>query len=683
MQLRYKVWDFHAGTVFLCACAVLGGWMGDACAAPQAPESVHAYSGPQKAYLEWPANADYDLRGYDIWRTQVDESGQAVAAPERIQAGWRANEFATPLPAWPHYYRVRSVDLSGAKSAPSPPSEIVEPGRVTLFIPDIRFNTDRKSDLYVRIRDENPESVHAILRVPFAVNCAYGMGTGGASASGMGIAMVYPEGLLSGTDGLALTASGITAGLPLAYNLLNTGEVRLASADATAGGRSLYGAGILFNAYLPIPVFTEDSGQWVCRFLSESEDTTGNGTRFYDVDLNPINLALRNGTCQALTGALLRGDADGDGTIDAKDPLRILEALNGEGEPVEDIHDINLDSLVDAADASMIQRWIDRLDIELPAPTKADPEVSKAYVDVAEEFHPVLAIGPLKGNPGDTVEVLLTLDSGAEPLPLAGFSIVMTYPAGDDAVVEAIADPGDALPSDAVFSQSAEVNGGHGALHLSASMKEGVGGTGVQTLAAISFTIGSAAAPGTSYPVLCHSFVANDQYGHTPRHGAPGQAKAGILTGAVIASLLSAKDNSPIDTASVRLETLGRVGEPSEDNQGVYAFAGVPDGAYTLFATAQGFANAQTFVTVANAEVVSATISMQIESTPKGEGEQEGEGEEEGEGEVEGEKPCKGILRCGPVERPTGGVWGDGLALILVLAVLSAKWRRGREVFRR
>ncbi|NLV39829.1 MAG: hypothetical protein GXY15_01175 [Candidatus Hydrogenedentes bacterium] len=165
---------------------------------------------------------------------------------------------------------------------------------------------------------------------------------------------------------------------------------------------------------------------------------------------------------------------------------------------------------------------------------------------------------------------------------------------------------------------------------------------------------------------------------------APGNA---VLAASVFCSVVEAGSQVPVTNATVTLQ-----GSPylpvTANTAGVYTFAAVAPGSYTLSVVAQNRLPGQTAAVVANGASLSATVPLAAVS-PEGEGEVEGEegegegqpeGEGEGEGQPEGEgEPddgggCQGCKK-GKAAPPSAD---DLFVSVLALVTLGALSRRRR-----
>jgi N-acetylneuraminic acid mutarotase len=156
-----------------------------------------------------------------------------------------------------------------------------------------------------------------------------------------------------------------------------------------------------------------------------------------------------------------------------------------------------------------------------------------------------------------------------------------------------------------------------------------------------------------------------------------------ILAASVFCSVVEAGSQVPVTTATVTLQ-----GSPylpvTANTSGVYTFAAVAPGTYTLSVTAQDRLPGQSAAVVTGGAPLSASVPL-APVTPEGEGEvegeegegegegqPEGEGEGEGEGEPDDDGGCKGCNK-GKASPPAAG---DLFVSVLALVALGAFSRR-------
>jgi len=151
--------------------------------------------------------------------------------------------------------------------------------------------------------------------------------------------------------------------------------------------------------------------------------------------------------------------------------------------------------------------------------------------------------------------------------------------------------------------------------------------------------------------------------------------KAGILPGTVLCTVWDddASDHVPITNATVTVTPIGL--SITENIEGVYTFADIPAGTYTILVVAPGYEDASRTATVASGAVVRVDFPIHQMSNGEGEGESEGEGEGPSPG-------CIGpALTTGHSSTPSGGLRGDILVLSAVLTLLVSA-RKGKQTTR-
>ena len=432
-------------------------------------------------------------------------------------------------------------------------------------------------------------------------------------------------------------------------------------------GRALYGSGTLFHIY----AYPKDVS--LCADMSLLDDTVSvNGTRLYDVDVQPVDLMLESGLLCLGSAACVSGDVDGDGMVTEADVTRILELDTGEhsyDDCTKTAGDLNQDRLVDCADAAMLQRWLRGNGVTPDSVVrKATGDSFADYMEGETGTAPELGIGEVSGVGGEVKTVNLVVSSG-KALPLAGFSVTLAYPAGIGGLeLESVSKGG-------MWGMNAEMKhwDSDGVLRLSLSQPESMaksGGTTV-TLASLTFRISEEVGEFTNFPVLIQNFMANDAYGYTPRHGAPGQAKSAIITGSVIVAVEDATTKAPLSESIVRLIQASRQGAAAGE-PGVYYFPAVADGAYTVQVSRTGYEDASSTIQLSGGASLSVPVSLRaFGSVP-----------DEGEGD-NGSNPDKFFANCGGLEHAAikGSAMAD-LATLLMVALVCALWRGVRPVRR-
>ena len=88
---------------------------------------------------------------------------------------------------------------------------------------------------------------------------------------------------------------------------------------------------------------------------------------FYGVDLNTVSILLRSGSVTVSGAGCLRGDANGDGTVDSRDAVYLLRYLAGWTLPeaMPEAMDVDANQGIDSRDAVHLLRYLAGWDIEL------------------------------------------------------------------------------------------------------------------------------------------------------------------------------------------------------------------------------------------------------------------------------------------------------------------------------
>lgn len=497
------------------------------------PRNVIAYSGPKSIYVEWDANPEYNLQGYYVWRTMTDAVGAPLGDAEKITdllpASTQPEYTDTAVGVNQFYkYEIQALSAADRESGLSSPSNIVRAQFLQVFFPDVSVQNN-VAGLY--LWDLTPSDLvdNRLVRLPLSTECAYQV-----DAAGMDIVAELPNNLIQADQkaDVQVLPTGITEGMLFSYNILNVtpekAELRISSAAAES--RSLYGTGVLFDVYAQIRT---ESG---CGDLALVEDQPGfrEGVRLYDITPAPIDLELHNGTLCVDTDPCVHGDVNEDRQITADDAQWVTDIKVGEKDPDQLgllcfpwSSDINQDQRVDSADASMILQWIKNGSLNPPPAAGKSVEERKAAAYAAwdeKDAAPTVTIGQVSGNPGQTVQVPVTITTATD-LPLAGFSLLVAYPAGTDGLVYQNCVLGDELEGQFSLSVNNSIeNNWYGAVQIAASNDTELASKGTVTLVTLTFKIANNAPAGV-FPVRIMSFESNDPYGFTPRHDAPGQAE--------------------------------------------------------------------------------------------------------------------------------------------------------------
>lgn len=508
------------------------------------PGKPNAISSPKSVYIDWPANPEYNVKGYNVYRTRVaDENGTPVDPPEDPVKlnGLPVIEWVEGVPTVEcddeliegvefiddtvekgEYYIYQIQAISGA-DRPSALSEVSDPpvkGQwLTIFFPDV-FDTN-EPDLYLwdRVGDGTVST-----RIPVASRCAYDV-----DATSMQIIGELTADLLN-ADPFSVELTGITAGMAYSANVLpndaveNIGDHQLRIAGAGVEERNLYGSGELFNVYLePVDMMGE-----ACGPLHLNDDAvTGDGVVVYNDPFGPpVEIELEDGT-YCIDMGCMHGDANADMVINNDDAQYILDFIARQSWAVINecylySWDINLDERVTTQDSTLIMRWVEGMDINPPTAAKS--------ADLALESFAAAGAVATKADTQPTVwaeKPAVALNEEADVTvyingasPLAGFTLTAAYPAKEVEFVAAAL--GSAMPGDSLLSTSFEITGetnDYGSLTVAVTGTSATKAAGDAELVKLTFKRISGVEAGV--PVVLTSFDMNDQYGHAPRQTDP------------------------------------------------------------------------------------------------------------------------------------------------------------------
>ena len=278
------------------------------------PRGAMAKSGPRSVYVSWRANPEYNLKGYYVWRTATDATGdpggnetekisELVSFPEFTDSDTTAGQY--------YVYQIQALSGGDRLSDVSEPSNPEKGQYLTVgVLADVTTHTDFGNlylwDLTPEILDD-PQWV----RIPISAKSAYEV-----SSTAMDLVMDVPQDLLLANTGdeLLVEPAGITAGMTVAYNFSEPGTVSIAASDTLA--RSLLGEGVLFNVYLQQRFLSGTGALQMVEDTYEPGSGTGReGVRVYD-DSNPPERAACDLAHAQLTvnssGTCIHGDVTQD-----------------------------------------------------------------------------------------------------------------------------------------------------------------------------------------------------------------------------------------------------------------------------------------------------------------------------------------------------------------------------------
>jgi len=511
------------------------------------PEQPIARSGPRSVYVEWPANPEYNLKGYNVYRQQVEAPPAEVGCDDYQPVpigglvklnGVAGNVYSSLIETTEYvdntvqkglYYIYKIQAISGgdrpSKLEDSPFScPPVKGDFLAIFFPDVYIQTTGLF-LWERTPSESP-----FTRIPISSRCAYDVST-----SGIMIVSTLPTSLISSAttdDDIVVQATGVTAVMAgaLEYHIAASPDpdaLELRISNASQNAQNLYGSGDLFNVYVKTLNVPDDTCG-LLHLVDEADAGIGNGVRVYDNSVPtplPVDVELKDGMlCKG--GGCLHGDVDMDGDVDFDDASQILKIWVKKVPAPQmcwpEAGDINRDGYADSADSTLIQRWLNGISIN---PTAAKEElISTSFAVAGAEKSgatPNVVVGSASGDPGETVTVAVTMSDVPQ---LAGFEMTVAYPTGDEGLtyVSGSAVLGSALPGDdydLVENAGEAENSANGWVSVAVSGPESMGKAGTAELVTLQFTIGASATQ--SMPLVLVSFNQFDQYAHTPRQTDP------------------------------------------------------------------------------------------------------------------------------------------------------------------
>ena len=351
------------------------------------PGRPNAISSPKSVYIDWPANPEFNLKGYNVYRMLVSEDGEplleepvklngapAVVCDDELVEDL---EYIDSTVVMGEYY-VYCVQAIGGADRPSELSEWSSPpvqGKwLTIFFPNIHMNDQNDYlGLYLwELEDGTP-----VARIPIASECAYDV-----DASSMQIFAELTSQLLN-PDPFQVELTGITAGiadLEFSANIFaegaveNVGDHQVIIAAADAEPFSLYGSGELFNIYMNptalVPLKADICGPLHLVYDNESEMY---GVVLYDDYWGgepPVEVQLRDGEF-CTEGGCIHGDVNMDGVVDGDDPQYILDFITRKSwATINDCYleawDINCDNRITGQDATLLLRFVRGLPINPP-----------------------------------------------------------------------------------------------------------------------------------------------------------------------------------------------------------------------------------------------------------------------------------------------------------------------------
>lgn len=98
---------------------------------PPSGTSIAVDGTPNQVVIFWAPNAENDLKGYRIYRSELPSSGYAMVSDTLIAKGQERYTDTSVRTGMKYYYRVSAVDQAGNESGPSEIVSMLVPGEIT------------------------------------------------------------------------------------------------------------------------------------------------------------------------------------------------------------------------------------------------------------------------------------------------------------------------------------------------------------------------------------------------------------------------------------------------------------------------------------------------------------------------------------------------------------------------
>lgn len=297
-----------------------------------APREVRAFAGANSVRVRWEPIPTSGVAGYNVYRSTDPDAplGEPINAEPIPLAEYRD---ANPPADVVSYYRVAGIRRGNPPTVghASPPVP-ARPGRLIATMPDVRAPAGENVGLPVLLENAT--------------------GIGAATGAAIEATIAFDPEIL---EFVAARRSALTAGFALEAEVVEAGSVRIRAIGAPAVGE-----GRLFDA--------------VFRVAEGLPNGTSATFAFDDFRVftpsGPVAVLSDDTAAFTATPQFRRGDADGDGDVDADD-LRAIQAAAVGREPLAGLGaaaaDLTGDGEIDSADATWVRRIADGLAIDPPA----------------------------------------------------------------------------------------------------------------------------------------------------------------------------------------------------------------------------------------------------------------------------------------------------------------------------
>jgi hypothetical protein len=496
------------------------------------PYRPTAIGSPKSIYVDWPASPEYNLLGYNLYRTEVSGGFTTMGEPVKVNGtpddpysdlitGLEYVDSAVTKGVY-YIYQVQAVSSLYMPSDLSEPSNPPVKGQwLTVFFPDV---TQRGLFLW----EQDPGSVveDDLVRIPVASRCVYDVNT-----TSMMILGELTSRLLVNDENFRVELTGITSGMEISSNLIpGEGEDPHTVIIAAAGieERNLYGQGELFNIYMTPNALEEGCG---LLHLVEDDGSWSNGVVLFDDPWGePLEVDLEDGYyCKDIADGCMHGDVDISGEVTLDDADYILDFI-ARKVPTNECYikawDINLDARVTTQDSTLILRYLNGLPINPPQGNKSDDLASVSFAAAgalaeagkAEGDQPTVWIEPAYASVDETVDMPVMINNAS---PLTGFSLTVSYDATqmqfENVALGSVLASGDyRLAFDyAIGGDDNE----YGQVTVAVTGTDPIAISSDAELLLMSFTRTNG--DRAEVPVRLTSFDGNDPFGHAPRQTDP------------------------------------------------------------------------------------------------------------------------------------------------------------------
>lgn len=423
---------------------------------PSIPTGLKAWGNPQGISLNWNANPETSIIGYNIYR----DTSQWGSFNTRInQSLVRTTNFedSNVTINTTYWYKITAISSKGLESAKSAMVSAIA-GSINLFVYDARGIAGGK------------------VRIPISLSDATGV-----SCNGFSIAFTYDPTMLTPTS---FEKTILTKDFTLNSNIAsNPNGTLIFTGNCDPNVTISKGAGHIIDVLFDIAGTA--TGQSAIGF----GDVTLKNASGQNITLTKVPAAF------IVANDYILGDVDGDGDVDMDDARmaqKIAVQLLSASSLQLAAGDINRDGTIDSADVTMILRIINSLPLN---PNGDVPAPASLYI---------LSLGVASGEPGKTVEIPFTI----KPLnKMSGCDLVISYDASrltaDDVAI------GTAISSSYILEKNLTQPG---IIRITLSDKAESEVNAAVIAAKIKFTIASTAAK-NYVPIIWQKGAVSRQYG--------------------------------------------------------------------------------------------------------------------------------------------------------------------------